>query len=146
MAVIDNVEFPFLNLTLRRDLDVLFCRWHTFVTAPQFHEGYWAALRLAKKHHARFWLHDLRLRNNSTEAEREWYDREFVPALKQQLPYGLTIAYLMSPMQRQHIVSETTPVSEVINYEGVLQVRYFENEHDALEWLHACRIRTIPLH
>lgn len=146
MKAIEKVELPFLHLTFRSDLDILFCRWRRFVTFQEYQEGYWLALELAEKYRARFWLHDLRLRNTSDNVERQWYDNQFVPALTSLQPSGFTIAYLMSPMQRRQLVSEINPVSDVIRYGKLLQLRYFISEHDALDWLQECRERTMPLH
>ncbi|GHA67764.1 hypothetical protein [Pontibacter akesuensis] len=143
MTAIEKVELPFLHLTFRHDLDIMFCRWRSFVNMQEFQEGYWMALEVAQKHHARFWLHDLRLRNSSTAAERHWFDQDFVSAVARQLPIGLSVAYLMSPLQHEHIDQKTSRIEEVISYGSLLQLRYFVSEHDALDWLQECRKRTI---
>lgn len=145
MTAIEKVELPFLHLIFRHDLDILFCRWRTSISMHEFQEGYRVALQVAQKHHARFWLHDLRLRNESTAAQRHWFDKEFVSAAARQLPGSFAIAYLMSPLQREHISLEFSHLSEIISYGSLLQLRYFISEHDALDWLQQCRMRTIPL-
>ncbi len=132
-----------MTITFRQDLDVLFCRWRVAVEGPQFTEGYLAALKLALQHRSRFWLHDLRMRNISSEQERSWFIANMSPPAATMAP-GIFIAYLMSPLQRQNLVSETKPISEVIHYSPHLHARYFISEHNALEWLEACRLQAVP--
>ncbi|RIJ37247.1 hypothetical protein [Pontibacter oryzae] len=139
MTAIYKQELPFLAVSYRKDLDVLFCRWHMAVEMPQFTEGYFASLRIATQHKACFWLHDLRMRNVSTSVEREWFIKHVVPPACQLSDKGIYVAYLMSPLQRQNLVSATSPVSDVISYGAHLHTRYFISEHNALAWLEQCR-------
>lgn len=138
MAATTHAALPFLNLNYRQDLDILFCRWRSYIDLKEFTQGYSTALELARANQSHFWLQDLRLRNVSTGVQRNWFEQEFVPAAA---PHPLYIAYLMSPLQHQNLVSETMPVSEVLQYGPYVQVRYFTNEHDALYWLQSCRER-----
>ncbi|MDX5423227.1 MAG: hypothetical protein LPK14_13300 [Hymenobacteraceae bacterium] len=139
MTAIEKLELPFLHITYRQDLGVLFCRWRAAVDLPRFMEGYTTALHFASGHKAHFWLHDLRLRNASDALLRGWYDHDFVPAVKTSLGAITYVAYLMLPFQRQYLASEDMPVSEVISYGDTLHLRYFINEHDALQWLQECQ-------
>lgn len=101
-----------------------------------------AALQFATQQDAHFWLHDLRLRNLSSSEERQWFARTFAPATREHLG-GSYIAYLMSPLQRENMLQETFPATEPVRYAGSLTLRYFTNEHDALEWLHDCRLGVV---
>ncbi|RDV14070.1 hypothetical protein DXT99_16000 [Pontibacter diazotrophicus] len=143
MAFIEKSELPFLHLSYQQDMRVLFCRWRMPVELPQFSEGYMAALQFAAQQDAHFWLHDLRLRNRSTEEEQDWFTHVFVPAANEQLGGSNFIAYLMTPLQRESLVQITVPAAELVRHSLFLTVRYFTNEHDALEWLNDCRVRVV---
>jgi hypothetical protein len=143
MTATDILELPFLHINYQKDLQVLFCRWRNPVDIRQFSEGYKAALQFAVRQHTKFWLHDLRLRNNSSEEECSWFSRTFVPALKSALGSGNFIAYLMSPLQREALVPEGRPIYEPVTFTDALVANFFTNEHDAMAWLNTCRIREL---
>lgn len=144
MASLENLELPFLHLSYQKDLRVLFCRWRIPVSLSQFSEGYMAALQFAAQQDAHFWLHDLRLRNTSSEEERNWFSNTFTPATQAVLGGSNFIAYLMLPLQLQDLVPEPLPITVLpLKQSRYLTVRYFTNEHDALEWLYDCRLRVV---
>lgn len=141
MTAPEKLELPFLHADYQKDLKVLFCRWRTPVTLTQFTEGYTAVLQLATQKEAHFWLHDLRLRNTSGAEQKQWFASTFVPALQHVLGNSNFIAYLVSPLQHEQTLAIAIPRAEATNYSNKLAIRYFTNEHDALEWLKECRRR-----
>ena len=143
MTTAEKLDLPFLHINYQKDLRVLFCRWQMPVDLPQFTEGYMAALQLAAQQGAHFWLHDLRLRNISSEKERDWFMHTFAPATKAQLGGGNFIAYLMSPLQRENLLQRGVPTPLPVKHSDNLTVHYFINEYDALEWLNGCRTRVV---
>lgn len=142
MTAPEKVELPFLQAEFQKDLQVLFCRWRTPVTLVQFMEGYTAMLQLAALKEARFWLHDLRLRNLSGADEQQWFSSTFLPALKHALGNTNFSAYLMSPLQYEQLIVGAGPGAAGNTCSNCLALHYFTNEHDALEWLNLCRHRV----
>jgi hypothetical protein len=142
-TTIETLELPFMQMDFQKDLQVLFCRWRMPVDLRQFTEGYMATLQFAAQQQAHFWLYDLRLRNTSSETERNWFVSTFVPAVRSALGKGNFIAYLMSPMQREAVVPEEKRSPEPVKFSDSLTARFFTNEHDALEWLNSCRILEV---
>ncbi|MFD3002140.1 hypothetical protein ACFS7Z_17350 [Pontibacter toksunensis] len=113
------------------------------VDLPRFSEGYMAALQFAASRDARFWLHDIRLRNTSCVNQRSWFTNTFVPAANSTLSGSVCIAYLMSPLQREGLVQKSVSALAPVRYSDLMTVQYFTNEHDALEWLTECRSQVL---
>lgn len=152
MTIIERSDLPYLHIYYQKDLRVLFCRWRMPVELVQVSEGYMAALHFASQQDAHFWLHDLRLRNTYCKKEHHWFTHTFVPAANEALGGSNFIAYLVSPLQHEHLllkkVKTNKPVeqggkNEPVKYSLFLTVHYFTNEHDAPEWLNDCRVRIV---
>lgn len=138
MTAIETVKLPFLNISFRRDLGILFTRWGQSVSLPQYIEGYTKTLQVAKIQDAHFWLVDLRQRNTPDSQLVAWYENEFIPAVKSSIEGIAYLAYLVSPLQLQKVPTPATPDTPV-NLDNSIMASCFTIEQEAISWLNSCR-------
>lgn len=139
MTASENINLPFLQASYQKDLGVLFCRWQRPVSTEEYIEGNLALLDLAASKNAHFWLQDLRRRNTAGPDEKHWFATAFAPALRSKLGSSIFFAYLMSPLQHNQITAQARPNYDTDNYRNKLVMRFYTNEHDALECLYSFR-------
>lgn len=125
----------FLDLCFRADLGLLFGRWlHAPADEAEVRQGYEAALAVAARHDARYWLLDLRRRGPISTESTSWVIDTFLPRLAECLQCRPCLAYLLSP---SHLTAYT-PRPEAAA-PAPCEVALFSDEHAALHWLEQCR-------
>lgn len=124
----------FLDLCFRADLGLLFGRWlHAPADEAEVRQGYEAALAVAARHGARYWLLDLRRRGPVSSAATGWIIDTFLPRLADCLQCRPCLAYLLSPSH----LNDYTPCPVAAS--APCEVALFSDEHAALHWLDQCR-------
>lgn len=145
MVTTDKVEFPFLSIAYRRDLDILFCRWKKDVELYEFTEGYTRSLNMAGELKAYYWLEDIRLHNSVPDlAIKHWFENSFVTATQTTLSKSTYMAYLLSPRQLD-IISQFYMGNQqpYIQFNNQLGISFFTKEQEALNWLHGCKSQSL---
>lgn len=142
MTAIETLKLPFLNISFRRDLGILFTRWGQAVSLPQYVEGYSKTLQVASLQDAHFWLVDMRQRNTPDSQLLTWFDEEFVPSVKASIEGIAYLAYLVSPLQLQKVPTQPTPATPV-NLSNSIVACCFTIEQEAISWLNSCREKAL---
>ncbi|MCC9168373.1 hypothetical protein [Pontibacter harenae] len=141
MNAIEELVLPYLKLTFRKDLNILIGRWVSAVTAEQLFEGYIHTLAFARDKKINLWLMDMRLRNVSTQAEKEWFLKFFIPKASEN-SHTIHVAYMASPNQLAKF-RELYHTDSPFYFSKQLVVNFFVKEQDAQEWLNTCRQRLL---
>ena len=136
MTATEILELPFLKVIYRKDLNVLIGRWANAVTSEQLYEGYTHTLSLAKEYNVSLWLMDMRMRNVSNQTEKDWFFRNIVPAISENVKPTF-IAYLTLPNQLVKF-GDFYPTQKAFSFSQQLQASFFVNEKNAFDWLKTC--------
>ena len=127
---IPTAELPYVRLTYRPDLRILFIRWTRLVSSQEHKMGYLEALNFAQQHQAGHWLVDLRTRGLADAEDFQWILREFRRQMRQALPdTTFRVAYLVTPYHQELITSRLAVEENMF--------RSFIEEKDAYQWLAA---------
>ncbi|MBC5994704.1 hypothetical protein [Pontibacter cellulosilyticus] len=112
-----QVDLAFLSVSFQQEMGIFFCRWNNKVNLHQFTEGYYTSLEVAKQHESGLWLHDIRKRDNSDKLKATWFLITFMPYLEQAISKPVLIAYLMSPHQKELLLTtqQTQREEEVLS-------------------------------
>ncbi|ALD22220.1 hypothetical protein AM218_14620 [Hymenobacter sp. DG25A] len=125
-----TAELPYVRLTYRPDLRILFMRWTRLVSSQEHKTGYMQGLNFAREHQVGHWLVDLRTRGLAETEDFKWVLQEFWPQMQQALPgTSFRIAYLVTPYHQELINSRLIAEDKMF--------RSFIEEKDAYQWLGA---------
>lgn len=138
MVTTETFDLPFLQLSFRKDLGILFTRWGQYVGLNEYIEGYTRSLQVARETDAHFWLVDLRMRNTPDNELHNWYENTFVPTVLDSLKGKIYLAYLISPLQLDRIPNSEHQTN-IATYNDCLIIKCFTKEKDALQWLGNCK-------
>ncbi|QHL88308.1 hypothetical protein GU926_13045 [Nibribacter ruber] len=123
-----------LQLTLRKDMGILFLRWSKQVSSEQIRQGYVQALDFAEEVGAHLWLFDLRGRGGATAEDEDWILQHFYPSVQERLQHMGYFAYLVSPKHYTHL-RDNVGLERLFNYSDAVKIRPFVSELEAVEWL-----------
>jgi hypothetical protein len=138
-------DFPAnaFSLEYRPDLGLLIGRWLKDLPPSALQGTYEAMLATAQTHgNCRFWLLDLRRRPVAGPDLNAWFRDQFSPRITAALNGPLFTAYLAGPHQRPAAESEAMEL--YFRREAAVNAfpQLFENEAEAMEWLHAGQARA----
>ena len=125
----------FLQVAYRPDLGILIIRWLREVSATEMRAGYEQLLGAARQHGSRYWLMDIRRRNNADPATAQWITDEFMPALAAHLGGPAFISYLLSPAHLHRVVHSAEDTARVAQMRLSTRVTLFIEESPANAWL-----------
>jgi hypothetical protein len=123
-----------LQLTYRKDLDVLFLRWFKAPDSEGLRNGYLKALELAEEVGGCYWMFDLRSRGKVSEEDEAWLLQEYFPMVEGRLGQQNYFANLVMPSHYSYI-EDNFGFDYLINLGKLTQVAVFTSEQEAVAWL-----------
>lgn len=123
-----------LQLTYRKDMQILFLRWTAGVKGDQLRRGYLEALDFAKELNANFWMFDLRGRGGATVEDEQWILEDFFPNADLELGGQVSFAYLLTPNHFSHIKNNLGEERLDI-FSSQSKIKVFISESEAVNWL-----------
>ncbi|AKQ46939.1 hypothetical protein TH63_16940 [Rufibacter radiotolerans] len=123
-----------LQLTYRKDLDVLFLRWFKVPDSEGLRQGYMKALELAEEVGGSYWMFDLRSRGKVSEQDETWLLEEYFPMVEERLGQQNYFANLVMPSHYNYI-EDSFGFEYLINLGKLTQLAVFTSEQEAVAWL-----------
>ena len=123
-----------LQLTYRRDLDILFLRWYRHPDSDQLRQGYLSALEMAREVKGAYWMFDLRSRGQLSQEDEAWMLQTFFPQVEEELGYQGYFANLVTPTHYAYI-RDSIGLDYVESYGALTQLGVFLSEQEAVAWL-----------
>jgi hypothetical protein len=135
----------YLSIAYRHDLRMLVARWLRPVSATETKEGYQSILQAGQHFQCPFWLLDARRRLPADAETTTWGLHQFFPTLSVQLGQHVCLSQLISPSYHQ--VTDTIPAFKEVEAQlnSSFQMRRFNDEAQAVQWLNECQLRAQPL-
>ncbi len=127
----------FLEISYRADLDLLVGRWLRPVELAELQHGYALLLDAAVAGRCRYWLLDVRRRQNTHQIGAQWMVTTWLPQLGPRLGGRTRLAYLLAPAYlRNEAADAAFPAAAYFDDKPFIGERFIE-EKDALAWLNA---------
>ena len=126
---------PLLQLTHRSDLGILVGRWGYQPEPHELPAVYEQVEITALRERSRYWLQDIRRRNQNDPETTTWLLNTFFPGMAHRLGGRLFVAYLVGPTLQQAIVSQPDFISAESYDSKAFVVSFFGDEGAAMNWL-----------
>ncbi|MCB2407384.1 hypothetical protein [Hymenobacter lucidus] len=126
-----------LDITYRPDTCLLIARWMRPITMVEMHTTYEAVLAAAGRAGCRYWLLDIRRRNNSDEETARWVTDEFMPQAATQLHGTVYVSVLLSPSYLYEVGTRPVLAALPVDTHRPYRIQYFTDEREANDWLAA---------
>lgn len=125
----------FLTIVYRPDLRFLVARWQRPVSGAETRDGYQQILAAAMQCQCPYWLLDGRRRTPADEQTTNWGLQEFFPSLSTRLGQTVYMSQLLSPSYQMLTMALPVFAEAEANLDNTYQMRRFNDETRAVEWL-----------
>ena len=126
---------PLLQLTHRSDLGILVGRWGYQPEPHELPAVYEQVEITALRERSRYWLQDIRRRNQNDPETTTWLFSTFFPGMASRLGGRLFVAYLVGPTLHQALVTQPDCLSAESYDSPAFVVSFFGDEGAAMNWL-----------
>ena len=124
----------FLDLTFRKDLNIMLLRWTKKVNSAELKSGYLRALSEAKANGTRFWFLDLRRRGPLPPDDENWTLNSFMADLGSSVKEPYFFAYLVSPTHYKQL-DRSVGIERLKHFSRHISIQVFYSEDIAITWL-----------
>ncbi len=125
----------YLECLHRPETGTMVVRWLRDVTPAEMRTSYEYLLVEAQGLASRFWLLDIRRRNNEDPETAQWLIDDYMPKLAGLFGGPSFLAYLLSPAHLMRVDDHTVSIQHVAQLQRSVHVALFTEEGAANEWL-----------
>ncbi|MBO0952610.1 hypothetical protein [Fibrella forsythiae] len=109
--------------------------WTGVPSSENFRDGSIASLTLAKRHHIKRWLVDLRTLRLFNPIDLQWFVKSWLPEAVHDLPQNGRVAILLNEYNQFGKLGADLLLRASTNQNPALSSRYFLSDQEARDWL-----------